>query len=97
MKATKKDLKQWAEESNNPLVSEGYLMAVEAIESLESRIQELEVKPITPARGEPMPKTIEYYQKRGDADQKLILQYEEDIAHYKRTVNNLRQKLERKG
>jgi hypothetical protein len=46
----------------------------------------------TPAKGEPMPKTIEYYIKRGDMDQELIMEQKEEISRLKQTVNKLRQK-----
>jgi len=49
-------------------------------------------RPPTPARGKAMPRTIEYYIKRGDMDQELIMEQKEEISRLKQKVNNLRQK-----
>ena len=54
-------------------------------------------KLVTPARGQPMPRTIEYYKKRGDADQELILKQSVEIGKLASTINDLRQKLNRRG
>ena len=48
---------------------------------------------ITPAKGEPMPRTIEYYIKRGDMDQELIMEMKEEISRLRRNVDKLRKKL----
>ena len=57
----------------------------------------LPIKTITPTKGEPMPRTIEYYKKRGDADQELILKQSVEIGKLTGTINDLRQKLNRRG
>jgi hypothetical protein len=49
--------------------------------------------PLTPAKGQPMPRTIEYYIKRGDMDQELIMEQKEEISRLKQKVNNLRQRI----
>ncbi len=50
---------------------------------------------VTPPKGEPMPRTVEYYKKRGDADQELILLQMAEIGRHTATINDLQQKLER--
>ena len=49
--------------------------------------------PISPAKGEPMPKTIEYYQRCMVTDQELILNMERELSNYKQVVNKLEQKV----
>jgi len=49
---------------------------------------------VTPAKGEPMPKTIEHYQANALRDQELILEQKDEIAKQSQTINKLRQKLE---
>jgi hypothetical protein len=45
----------------------------------------------TPARGQPMPQTREYWEKRAAMDQELILEQKDEISRLKHTVNQLRQ------
>jgi len=52
------------------------------------------VRALTPARGEPMPKTIEHYQANALRDQELIMEQKDEIAKQSQTINDLRQKLE---
>ena len=47
--------------------------------------------PATPARGEPMPKTIEHYMCNAIRDQEMILEQKEEIAKMSQTINKLRQ------
>lgn len=47
---------------------------------------------LTPARGEPMPRTIEYYIARGERDQELILEMKEEISKLRQKLNSERQK-----
>jgi HAMP domain-containing protein len=54
-------------------------------------------RPITPARGEPMPRTIEHYIKRGDMDQELILKMKDEISRLKAKVNKLEQRISSKN
>ena len=49
--------------------------------------------PPTPPKGQPMPRTIEYYIKRGDMDQELILEQKEEISRLKQDRDKLRKKL----
>ena len=49
--------------------------------------------PPTPPKGEPMPQTREYWEKRAAMDLDLIMEQKEEISRLKQTVNNLRQKL----
>ena len=48
--------------------------------------------PITPPKGESMPQTREYWEKRAAYDQELILEMKDEISTLKHTVNQLRQK-----
>lgn len=50
--------------------------------------------PTTPAKGEPMPKTKEYFYKMLAMDQELILEMKDEISKLKMTINRLRQKNE---
>ena len=52
-------------------------------------------KPMTPARGEAMPRTIEHYIKRADMDQELILRQKAEIGSLKKLVDNRWQKSEK--
>ncbi len=49
--------------------------------------------PLTPPRGEPMPQTREYWEKRAAMDLELIMEMKEEISKLKHTVNQLRQKV----
>lgn len=49
--------------------------------------------PISPARGEPMPRTIEHYQANALRDQELILEMKGEISALKHKNNQLTQKL----
>jgi hypothetical protein len=49
--------------------------------------------PITPAKNEPMPQTIEYYIKRGAMDLELIMEMKEEISRLKQNNEKLRVKL----
>jgi len=51
---------------------------------------------ITPPKGEPMPKTIEHFIKRGDSDQELILNQKEEISALKVRNDRLESKLMKK-
>jgi hypothetical protein len=51
------------------------------------------LRPPTPARGEPMPQTEAYWNKRAQMDQELILEMKDEISKLKSQVNDLRQKL----
>lgn len=48
---------------------------------------------MTPPKGESMPQTQEYWQKRAQMDQELILEYAARHAKDTSTINDLRQKL----
>jgi len=48
--------------------------------------------PLTPPRGEPMPQTQEYWEKRAAMDQELILEQRDEINRLKCKVNKLEQK-----
>ena len=50
-------------------------------------------RPPTPARGEAMPQTREYWEKRAETDQELILSQRDEISGLKRKINKLEQKL----
>ena len=52
-------------------------------------------RPITPPKGEPMPQTREYWEKRAEMDQELILEQKEEIAWLKQRINKLEQKKSR--
>jgi len=47
--------------------------------------------PISPPKGESMPQTREYWEKRADMDQKLILEMKAEISKLNHTINQLRQ------
>lgn len=47
-------------------------------------------------KGTAMPKTQEYWEKRALMDQELILEQRDEISALKRTVNDIRQKLNSK-
>jgi hypothetical protein len=49
-------------------------------------------RPATPAKGEPMPQTQEYWLKRAMMDQELILEQRDEIEKLKQKVNQLGQK-----
>ena len=46
----------------------------------------------TPAKGEPMPRTIEHYQANALRDQELILEQRDEIAKLKQKINKLEQR-----
>lgn len=48
--------------------------------------------PMTPARGESMPQTQEYWEKRADMDQELILEQRDEINKLKQKINKLEQR-----
>lgn len=50
----------------------------------------------TVARGEKMPNTIETLQAAWDRDQELIFEQKAEIERLKRTVNDLRQKINKR-
>jgi hypothetical protein len=54
-------------------------------------------RPLTPARYESMPKTQEYWVKRAEMDQELIIEQAGEIIRLKQTINQLRQKLQSKN
>lgn len=60
--------------------------------NLACEIEEL-LKPnvISPAKGEPMPQTREYWEKRAMLDQELILEQKSEISKLKHRVNKLEQ------
>ena len=47
----------------------------------------------TPVKGEPMPKTIEHYQKVLAMDDELIHEQRLEISRLKMTINQLRQRI----
>jgi hypothetical protein len=49
------------------------------------------IKPLTPAKGEPMPQTREYWEKRAESDQELLLQQRDYIIKLKQKINKLEQ------
>jgi len=51
---------------------------------------------ITPPKGEPMPRTIEHFIKRGDMDQKLILDMKHEISAWKARCSKLEAQLLKK-
>ena len=55
----------------------------------------LEAYPITPAKGLPMPRTVEHYQANADRDQELILEMKDEIGRKNQRINKLEQKLEK--
>jgi len=54
----------------------------------------LEAYPLTPAKGLPMPRTVEHYQANADRDQELILEQRVEISKLKSRVNKLQQRFE---
>ena len=48
--------------------------------------------PQTPAKGNAMPQTLPYWEKRAMMDQELILEQKEEISKLKQKVNQLEQK-----
>lgn len=48
--------------------------------------------PPTPPRGQPMPQTRAYWEKRAAMDYALIMEQQAEISRLKETVNKLRQK-----
>jgi len=50
-------------------------------------------RPITPSRYEPMPQTPEYWKKRAEMDQELILEQRAEISQLRHKVNQLQQKI----
>ena len=51
-------------------------------------------KPLTPPRGQPMPQTQEYWEKRAQDDQEVILRQRKEIARLCKRVNQLEQRLD---
>ena len=51
----------------------------------------IEAYPITPAKGEPMPRTLEHYQANAERDQELILEQRAEIGRLKQKINKLEQ------
>lgn len=51
-------------------------------------------KPVTPARGDPMPQTREYWEARALRDQELILEMKAKIERLEGKLNSCRQKLD---
>lgn len=51
---------------------------------------------VTPPKGEPMPRTIPYYIKRGEMDQELILKMAKEISYLTARNNKLEKKLLRR-
>jgi len=49
-------------------------------------------RPRTPARGDPMPQTREYWEKRAMDDQDVILAQRDEISRLKQKINKLEQK-----
>lgn len=47
---------------------------------------------ITPPKGEPMPRTVEYYQANAIRDQELIMGQKDEISRLKMRINKLEQK-----
>lgn len=47
--------------------------------------------PITPPKGEPMPQTREYWEKRADMDHELIRLQRDEINALKQRINQLQQ------
>jgi len=50
--------------------------------------------PLTPAKGEPMPRTVEHYQANAERDQELILEQRDEIGRLKQKLNKLQQKFD---
>ena len=50
-------------------------------------------KPITPPKGERMPDTKEYWEKRAAMDLELIMEMKKEISRLKQANNNLKQKI----
>lgn len=48
-------------------------------------------RPLTPARGESMPQTQEYWEKRAAMDQELILEQRDEINKLKQKINQMEQ------
>ena len=48
-------------------------------------------RPLTPSRGESMPQTREYWEKRAAMDQELILEQRDEINKLKQKINKLEQ------
>ncbi len=49
-------------------------------------------KAITPAKGEPMPQTLEYYRAMAQRDLELIMEQKEEISRLKQRINKLEQR-----
>ena len=64
----------------------------EACEGLFQSFINQDYVPVTPAKGEPMPKTTEQFYKILAMDQELILEQKSEIEKLKMTINKLRQK-----
>jgi len=62
--------------------------------SMFTRAQSLgwENSPLTPAKGLPMPRTVEHYQANAIRDQELILEQRDEIGRLKMKINRLQQK-----
>ena len=46
----------------------------------------------TPAKGEPMPRTVEHYKANAIRDHELILEQRDEIARLKQKINKLEQR-----
>ena len=49
-------------------------------------------KALTPAKGEPMPRTVEHYQANAERDQELILEQRDEIGRLKQRINKMEQR-----
>ncbi len=66
----------------------------EAAEIIRDMTEGLCLRPITPARGEPMPQTVEACQSVMERDAELILEMKAEISKLKQKVNTLSQKIQ---
>lgn len=74
------------------LLHEKGVLAREEQEALEGGNEWIyRLKVVTPAKGEPMPRTVEYYKANAIRDQELILAMKAQISRLKQKINKLKQ------
>jgi hypothetical protein len=65
--------------------------SVIVVEDAIEMIEKADIFPLTPARGEPMPQTIEHYQANAARDQELILEQVDKIERLQLKLNQATQ------
>lgn len=61
---------------------------------IEDELERAMGHPVTPPRGEPMPQTREYWEKRAEYDQELILTQKAEISDLKQKLNRAQQRIQ---